>query len=48
MLDRGSLPRDMTGLPLHKPFAMGDGRMVVVTECVPYLKRQREAEDNTE
>ena len=47
VLDRGSLPRDMTGLPLHKPFAMGDGRGLV-TECVPYLKRQREAEDNAE
>ena len=26
----------------NKPFAMGDGRGLV-TECVPYLKRQREA-----
>ena len=47
VLDRGSLPRDMAGLPFHKPFAMGDGRGLV-TECVPYLKRQREAEENSE
>ena len=26
---------------------MGDGR-ALVTECVPYLKRQREAEENSE
>ena len=45
MLDRGSLPHDMTGLSLHKPFTMGDGRGLV-TECVPYLKRQREEEEN--
>ena len=44
-LDRGSLPHDMTGLSLHNPFAMGDGRGMVI-ECVPYLKRQREGEDN--
>ena len=38
---------DMTGLPVHKPFAMGDGRGLV-TECVPYLKRQREGGENQE
>ena len=44
-LDQGFLPRDMTKLPLNKPFRLGDN-WGIVTECVPYLKRQREGEEN--
>ena len=48
VLDCGFLPRDMTNLPLNKPFELGDKRdkRGIVTECVPYLKRQREGEEN--
>ena len=44
-LDHGSLPRDMTRLPLNEPFGLGDYRGIV-TECVPYLKRRREGAEN--
>ena len=45
VLDRGSLPHDMTHLPFNEPFDLGDNRGIV-TECVPYLKRQREGGEN--
>ena len=54
VLDHGSLPHDMTYLSpeLNKPFVMDHhgpargSREGIVTECVPYLKRQREGEEN--
>ena len=45
VLERGSLPQDMTHLPLNEPFDLGDNRGIV-TECVPYLKRRREGAEN--
>ena len=45
LLERGSLPQDMTHLPLNEPFDLGDTRGIV-TECVPYLKRRREGAEN--
>ena len=48
VLDHGSLPHDMTNLSINNPFVMDDAGTTrgIVTECVPYLKRQREGEEN--
>ena len=42
----GSLPHDMSGLLLNKPFHMGDSGRGIVIEVVPYLKREHGGGEN--
>ena len=43
VFERGSLPHDMSSLPIGEPFNM-DGAQVIVKSVEPYLKRGRDGE----